>query len=78
MSKQAAIKLHVEVGPDHTIKLPDDVPIAPAEVIVLIEDAATPDPVGLIGLMADEPEVMDDAMTLIRERRERWGRRIVE
>jgi hypothetical protein len=79
MSKQSAIKLHVEVGPDHTIKLPDEVPVGPAELIVIIEERSeAPDPAGLIGLMADEPDVMDDVMKHIRERRERWGRRPVE
>ena len=81
MSKQTAIKLHVDVGPDHTIRLPEEVPLGPAEVIVLVEEkgpAEAPDPVGLIGLMADEPGVMDEVMNHIRERRARWARRSVE
>ncbi|MBV9946202.1 MAG: hypothetical protein JOZ69_05085 [Myxococcales bacterium] len=34
---KSAVQLHVEVGEDHVIKLPDDVPVGPAEIIVLVE-----------------------------------------
>lgn len=39
---QAAIKLSVNVGKDHTIHLPESIPEGPADVIVLLEpfDAA--------------------------------------
>lgn len=35
MASQTAIRVRVEVKSDHTIQLPDDVPVGPAEVIVL-------------------------------------------
>ncbi len=38
MSKQTAIKLKVEVGADHTIRLPDEVPMGPVELIVLVDE----------------------------------------
>lgn len=33
---QAALKLYVEITGDHTVKLPDEVPEGPAEIIVLV------------------------------------------
>ena len=36
MAKHTAIKLQLEVGSDHTITLPDEVPVGPVEVIVLV------------------------------------------
>jgi hypothetical protein len=33
---QTAVKLTVEVGVDHVVKLPDEVPVGPAEIIVLV------------------------------------------
>jgi hypothetical protein len=33
---QSAVKLTVEVGVDHIVKLPEDVPVGPAEIIVLV------------------------------------------
>jgi hypothetical protein len=80
MSKQTAIKLHVEVGADHTIKLPDEVPVGPAEVIVLVAESAgngTSAEKGLLGLFANEPEIVDEAMEHVRERRKNWRRRPV-
>lgn len=81
VSRHTAIRLQVEVGPDRTIRLPDDFPVGPAEVIVLVpesRDRTAPDPVGLIGLFADEPEVVDEAMEHVRERRKSWRMRPVE
>jgi hypothetical protein len=41
---QPAVKITVDVGPDHVIKLPDEVPVGPAEIIVLVEqNTAAPD-----------------------------------
>ena len=37
---QSAVKLMVEVGVDHIVKLPDDVPVGPAEIIVLVGQPA--------------------------------------
>ena len=70
--KQNAIKLLVEVGADHTIRLPDDVPIGPAEVIVLITTVASevPPPEAL-GLFKDTPELIDRAMSHVVEMRRR-------
>ena len=78
MSKQTAIKLQVEVGPDHTIKLPEEVPVGPAEVIVLVSEGSSARPIAeksLLGLFADEPEVVDEAMVHVRERRKSWRMR---
>lgn len=78
MSRQTAIKLQVEVGPDHTIKLPDDVPVGPAEVIVLVPESSSARPIAgrsLLGLFADEPEIVDEAMAHVHERRKRWRMR---
>jgi hypothetical protein len=33
---QTAVKLTVQVGVDHVVKLPDEVPVGPAEIIVLV------------------------------------------
>jgi hypothetical protein len=38
---QHAIKVQVDVSEDHVIKLPPEVPVGPAEVIVLIPPPAT-------------------------------------
>jgi hypothetical protein len=77
MSKQMAIKLRIDVGPDHTVKLPDEVPVGPAELIVLIDAAASSAPSGksLLGLFANEPDIVDEAMLHVRERRTRWRMR---
>jgi hypothetical protein len=37
---QSAVKLTVEVGVDHVVKLPDDVPVGPAEITVLVGEPA--------------------------------------
>jgi hypothetical protein len=74
MTKQTAIKLRVEVGEDHTVKLPAEVPVGPAEVIVLVDDAS-PGPreaKSLLGLFADEPEVVDEAMSHVQALRQNW------
>jgi hypothetical protein len=33
-----ALRVKVEIGEDHLVKLPDDIPVGPAEIIVLVED----------------------------------------
>ena len=73
MSKQTAIKIHVEVGPDHTIRLPDEVPEGPAELIVLVEPAGqgTAAQKSMLGLFADEPEIVDEMMNHVRDARAR-------
>jgi hypothetical protein len=35
-----ALKFETQVGPDHLVKLPDEVPVGPAEIIVLVEEAS--------------------------------------
>jgi hypothetical protein len=35
---KSALTMHVQVGDDHVVKLPDEVPVGPAEIIVLIEE----------------------------------------
>jgi hypothetical protein len=72
MTKQTAIRIHVEVGADHTIRLPDEVPLGPAEVIVLTPGAVTgaPPPEAL-GLFKDSPELVDQAMAHVAEMRSR-------
>ena len=37
---QSALKLTVEVGEDHVVKLPEEVPVGPAEIIVLVDAPA--------------------------------------
>jgi hypothetical protein len=73
MPKQTAIKLQVEVREDHTVTLPAEVPVGPAELIVLVDEA--PAPAGaksLLGLFADEPEIVDEAMGYVRALRHNW------
>lgn len=41
MASQTAIRVRVEVKADHTIRLPDEVPVGPAEVIVLPRSGGT-------------------------------------
>jgi hypothetical protein len=73
MTKQTAIKLRVEVGEDHTVKLPAEVPVGPAEVIVLVDEAPAPRAAkSLLGLFADEPEVVDEAMEHVMALRQNW------
>ena len=36
---KSALKLDVQVGEDHLIRLPDEVPVGPAEIIVLVEES---------------------------------------
>lgn len=69
--KENAIRLLVEVGADHTIRLPDDVPIGPAEVIVLTTvPSGAPAPEAL-GLFKDTPELVDRVMAQVVEMRSR-------
>ena len=35
-----ALTLRVEVGKDHLVKLPDEVPVGPAELIVLVDETS--------------------------------------
>jgi hypothetical protein len=35
-----SLKLKVQVGEDHLVKLPDEVPVGPAEIIVVVDDRA--------------------------------------
>jgi len=73
MARQVAIKMHVQVGADHTVKLPSEVPEGPAEVIVLVDEPQkTRNERNLLGLFADEPEVVDEAMTHVRAHRQNW------
>jgi len=52
----ARAKLRVQVGPDHTLKLPSDVPVGPTEVIVLVDDRPKEGrATSLLGLFANEP-----------------------
>ena len=73
MTKQTAIKLRVEVGEDHIVKLPAEVPVGPAEVIVMVDEVPAPRGAkSLLGLFADEPEVVDEAMVHVRAMRQNW------
>ncbi len=69
--KQHAIKLLVEVKADHTIRLPDDVPIGPAEVIVLTSVPSEAPPPEALGLFKDAPELVDRVMDEVVEMRSR-------
>jgi hypothetical protein len=73
MAKQVAIKLRVQVGPDHTLKLPPEVPVGPAEVIVLVDERPREGrSKSLLGLFADDPDVVDEAMGHVRNHRRDW------
>jgi hypothetical protein len=73
MARHVASKMHVQVGADHTVKLPAEVPVGPAEVIVLVEEAENGrSERSLLGLFADEPEVVDEAMVHVRTHRQNW------
>lgn len=37
---KSALKMNVQVGEDHLVKLPNEVPVGPAEIIVLVEESA--------------------------------------
>ena len=71
MRKQNAITLLVEIGADHTIRLPDDVPVGPAEVIVLTTVPSGAPPPEALGLFHDNPELIDRAMAQVVEMRSR-------
>ena len=70
MTKETAIRLNIEVGEDHTIRLPDEVPVGPAELIVLPRKPASDVPDAL-GLFKDTPDVIDRAMEHVAEMRSR-------
>jgi hypothetical protein len=74
VTKQTAFKLSVEVQADHTVRLPDDIPIGPAELIVFVKDQESGSlPVDRalspIGLFESEADVVDEAMGYVREMR---------
>jgi hypothetical protein len=69
MVKKTAIRLHVEVGADHLVRLPDSVPAGPVDLIVLVPNGAAPQPRSLLGLFADDPAAADDALAGARELR---------
>jgi hypothetical protein len=71
MTKQTIIKLQLQVGADHTIRLPDEVPIGPAEMIVLPRMVESEAPPEARGLFKDSPEPVDQAMAHIAEMRSR-------
>ena len=65
---------------DLAARFPDEVPVGPAELIVLVDEAPKNGAKGeksLLGLFADEPEVVDEAMEHVRERRKNWRTRPV-
>lgn len=64
MPKQTALKLHVEIGANRTVQLPNEVPAGPAELIVVFPDRGTDDSAALspIGLFQDEPALIDEVM----------------
>jgi hypothetical protein len=74
VTKQTAFKLSAFVQADHTVRLPDDVPIGPAELIVFVTDQESgalpveraPSP---IGLFENDADVVDEAMGYVREMR---------
>jgi hypothetical protein len=70
----APITFHVQVGADRTLTLPAEVPVGPAEVIVVIDERPR-DASGersLLGLFADEPEIVDEAMEYVLAQRQTW------
>ena len=71
MTKQNAIRLLVEIGADHTIRLPDEVPVGPAEVIVLTSVPSEAPPPEALGLFKDTPELIDRVMDQVVEMRSR-------
>lgn len=41
---KSALRLSVHVGEDHLLKLPDEVPVGPVEIIVLLDESAESTP----------------------------------
>jgi hypothetical protein len=73
--KRTAITLHVEIEPDHTVRLPDHVPVGPAEVVVLIDHRPSEERTvekAVLGLFADDAEIVDEALVYVRERRKNY------
>ena len=70
MPNQTVIKFQVEVGADRVIRLPDEVPVGTAEIIISPPGArnAVPPPEAL-GLFRDIPELVDQAMAHAAEMR---------
>jgi len=70
---QNSIRFDVQVPADHVIKLPDDVPVGPAEVIVLSgsRDAHGSRVERARQLVAACPPQSSDSVDLIREDRSR-------
>ena len=75
MPKRNAITLHVEIARDHTVRLPDHIPVGPAEVVVLIDHRPSEERAiekSVLGLFADDAEIVDEALAYVRERRKNY------
>jgi hypothetical protein len=75
VSKRTAITLHVEIEPDHTVRLPDHIPVGPADLVVLIDDRPNEEHAvekSVLGLFADDAEMVDEALAYVRERRKNY------
>jgi hypothetical protein len=65
MTKQTAIKVHVEIGTDRMVRLPAEVPAGPAELIVLVkehESGTLPVAPNPIGLFRDDAALLENRM----------------
>jgi hypothetical protein len=70
---QSAVKLTVDVGVDRVVKLPDDVPVGPAEIIVLVGERV-PGPKVLDDFEPIEPPSPVRLSDLVNEHRSGTGR----
>jgi hypothetical protein len=73
--KRNAITFHVEIEPDHIVRLPDHIPVGPVEVVVLIDHRPSEERTAeksVLGLFADDAEVVDEALAYVRERRKTY------
>ncbi len=59
-----AIKVHVDVKEDHVIRLPPEVPVGPADVIVIARASGKPGrrPVGIDAGKGSVPDDFDDPL----------------